>query len=467
MKTSVLVGLLLALGALPAHAGDLKILAPRDQGLVLGKTVEVEVAGAAQAPECWLDGSLVHPVWTPLPWAHRWVADLPLASVGPHDLEVVRTGSPLVLLGGRASAHFESTLEGSVALGDRVAHHLLATTQLSSLDWQWGPAVLLYGLDRFAQVSTQHAQYTGAITDYYAKHAAATLPSIDRSDLCSPGGAAVLLWMTDGVTAGLPAADRCADWVRTEPRNALGALDHLGAHSALSFWATLSGFLAPWAESIWVDSLFMYGLFAVDYGDARADAALLDFGAAQPGIFAAKLQDPTSGLFTHAWDVPKARPLGVHWLRGNGWVATTIVEMLSVLPAGHPERPALLAILTSLAQGLMDRQLASGLWDSIVDHPGASYEEASGSALVAYALAKGAREGYLPASARACARHAFEALTARLHRRTDGCSVTGISGATNPTPAWIYPLIPCHEDVDYGVGAFLLLAAELENESWL
>jgi hypothetical protein len=45
-------------------------------------------------------------------------------------------------------------------------------------------------------------------------------------------------------------------------------------------------------------------------------------------------------------------------------------------------------------------------------------------------------------------------------------SVTGTSTATNATPWWVYPLIPQKDDVDYGVGAYLLLASELANETW-
>jgi unsaturated rhamnogalacturonyl hydrolase len=159
--------------------------------------------------------------------------------------------------------------------------------------------------------------------------------------------------------------------------------------------------------------------------------------------------------------------MGTRWLRGNGWVALSIVEILDELPATHPRRPELERILRRLADGLAARQLANGLWDSIVDLPGACYDESSGSALVAYAFAKGARRGWLPAAMRDRARATFESLTSRLRRRVDGLSVTGTSGATNPTPQWIYELIRRKDDVDYGAGAYLLLATELATDTWV
>jgi unsaturated rhamnogalacturonyl hydrolase len=211
----------------------------------------------------------------------------------------------------------------------------------------------------------------------------------------------------------------------------------------------------------------MYGIFAVQWGGSQGDPALFDFGVAQPGIFASKLQDPATGLFFHAWDEQANQPLGAHWLRGNGWVGTNVVEVLDELPATHPQRPALEQILQLQAKGLEGLELENGLWDSIIDQPGACYAESSGSALVAYALAKGARTGVLKPEARERARHVFASLTERLARRSDGLlSVTGVSGATNAMPAFLYPLVPQEDDVDYGVGAYLLLASELANENW-
>ena len=110
------------------------------------------------------------------------------------------------------------------------------------------------------------------------------------------------------------------------------------------------------------------------------------------------------------------------------------------------------------------RQSPDGLWTTLLGDP-ATYREASGSALVAYALAKGTRLGILAADARDAAWRTFDALARSLRPRPDGLSLPGISGPTIPGPRLAYALVPRLADIDYGVGAFCLLAAELATQS--
>lgn len=448
---------LVASFALAAPAFALDLVEPRSDGLVLGTTLHVEVADADSPPSCALDGVAVTTTWRPLAKKRHWVADVKLGASGKHTLEVAWSGA-------KASATV-TTIRFAHEAADLVEQRALAQKPLGDRDWQWGPAVLTYGLAKYAPTSADHATIVKALDDYYAAHVT-KLPKIDHPDLCAPALGALELARHENVSSGLPGAKAVADYLKTEQRNALGAIDHLGAHGTLRFLASLFPITKHWAHSIWVDSLVMYSVFATQWGSSTNDAALRDFGAAQPGIFAAKLQDPVTGLCTHAWDVPHRRALGAKWARGNGWVGVATVEILDELPASHPKRVELESVLTDLAKGLVAKQQANGLWDTLVDTPGAGYSESSGSALAAYALAKGARLGVLPQSMRANARRTFEALTARLKRTPDGLAVTGTSTATNPYPEVLYAWIPVKDDVDYGIGAYLLLASELANESW-
>jgi rhamnogalacturonyl hydrolase YesR len=461
MKIATFSLLALALAATPVAAQE--ILAPSDQGVVLGSTLEVEVANASSAPSIIIDGAPVTTAWAALPYTDHWFATFPLASAGQHTIQVsVAGGSP-------QTARFENVTGAgqSVAVGDRVVRHFLSGHPTSEMKWSWGPAVFLYGLDKYSRATSQSFVDVAALYNYYRSREAQGIPTVDRPDVCAPALGALALVRNQGNQVGIHGAKLVASYLDNEQRNSLGAIDHLGSNSPEKILCDLSYFLRPWAHSIWLDSLMMYGVFSVQWGSSQGDTALRDFGAAQPGIFASKLQDPQTGLFTHAYDDQQNQPFGARWLRGNGWVAVTIVEMLDELPASHPNVPELQRILAAQAQGILNVQMANGLWDSLADTPGATYSESSGSALVAYGLAKGARLGILPPSARAKAKRAFQALTARLARRPDGdLSVTGSSTATNATPVWIYKLIPQADDVDYGVGAYLLLAAELKNESW-
>jgi len=270
-------------------------------------------------------------------------------------------------------------------------------------------------------------------------------------DHCAPALAAVAArdWISERTFED--ATGPVATFLRTQPRNRLGALDHLGVGTVLR---------RIYPASIWIDSLMMYAATAVVLGRALDDPALTDFGAAQPRIFADALQDGDSQLFRHAFLEARGRTRprsATFWLRGNGWVAAALADMLE---HDHSSRADNVAIFEQLAAALMHRQCSDGLWSTVLGQP-STYREASGSALVAYGLAKGARLGVLDPSARIAAVRTFDALVASLRRRSDGMSLPGISGPTIPGPRLAYALVPCCADIDYGVGAFCLLAAEL------
>ncbi|HEX6685077.1 MAG TPA: hypothetical protein VF062_19965 [Candidatus Limnocylindrales bacterium] len=81
----------------------------------------------------------------------------------------------------------------------------------------------------------------------------------------------------------------------------------------------------------------------------------------------AHLQDE-SGLFSHGYDAATGRANGVHWGRGQGWA------LHGLLAAGSPRVHALVKAL--------ERTEESGRWRTIVDDPGAPFEN-SVSAFVA------------------------------------------------------------------------------------
>jgi rhamnogalacturonyl hydrolase YesR len=164
--------------------------------------------------------------------------------------------------------------------------------------------------------------------------------------------------------------------------------------------------------------------------------------------------------------VKKDRPM-MHsesaWLRGNGWVAASLAEMLEIAPRNHPARPAIEAILRRLLHGALRHQNPNALWDTVMSDPGFAYQEASGSALLAYGIAKSVNLGVLPPELMASARDTFLALAAILERREGGLSLPQISGDTMPYRKLGYRLIPRKRDLPFGVGALALLAAELER----
>lgn len=207
--------------------------------------------------------------------------------------------------------------------------------------------------------------------------------------------------------------------------------------------------------------------------DDDDDVPNFSFASEQLSVFADRLFDDDAGLFYHAWDVNKERLYpedNVPWLRGNGWAAVFLVQLLEALDRRDDPSLAVLRaraeeILVALAAAAAAlRDDGSSFWDTVIAEPGAAYEETSGSVLIAYALAKGRRLGILTDDAhRVAARNTFAAAASRSVRRarTGGSSVPGISEGTNPSDRRDYALLRTFCDKPYGVGAFLLLATEM------
>lgn len=86
------------------------------------------------------------------------------------------------------------------------------------------------------------------------------------------------------------------------------------------------------------------------------------------------------------------------WNRALGWYVIAIVDILDYLPASHPGRATLKAILVETVAGIKKAVHApSGLWWLVMSQPGrtGNYIESSASAMFVYAILKGIRMGYL------------------------------------------------------------------------
>jgi unsaturated rhamnogalacturonyl hydrolase len=155
-------------------------------------------------------------------------------------------------------------------------------------------------------------------------------------------------------------------------------------------------------------------------------------------------------LWRHAWLVHARRAVGGFWLRGNGWVVASLVELLDV-----EERAELVRLLERVVSALVSKQRADGSWSTLVGSN--AYAETSGTALVAFAIAKGVRRGWLARDLRVHAERAMSWLDSQVQ----GDSLVGISGPTNALPAFTYRLVPRRRNISYGVGAYSMAASEL------
>jgi len=133
--------------------------------------------------------------------------------------------------------------------------------------------------------------------------------------------------------------------------------------------------------------------------------------------FIDKLQQP-SGLFFHGPDAH------VYWGRGNGWIASTLTEVLLNLPFSDPARPKILASYNSMMAALLKVQAPDGRWRQVLDDNNA-WEENSCTGYFIFALGEGVDQGWLdPATYRPAVAKAWSALCGQIDAKG---TVAGVS----------------------------------------
>jgi len=224
----------------------------------------------------------------------------------------------------------------------------------------------------------------------------------------------------------------------------------------------------PRRFTVWADDLFMSVPFLLSLYGRTGDPRWLEDATRQVVNFHRYLFDQRAGLMRHNWysdstggaDAGAGAAPGVaFWGRANGWALMAEVELLDRFsPRSHGARDTVLALFRRHVEGLARYQDTSGLWHQLLDRAD-SYLETSASAMFAYAIAHGVRQGYLPASYAATARRAWQGVMTRV--RPDGqiegtCAGTGVSDNLADYYARPTPLNDVH-----GVGPVLLAGEEI------
>ena len=174
---------------------------------------------------------------------------------------------------------------------------------------------------------------------------------------------------------------------------------------------------------LWLDDMYMMSLLQLKAYRLTGDAKYLDRTAREMVLYLDRL--PRRGsLYFHAPDAPYA------WARGNGWMAAAMAMVLREIGEGHPCRAKILAEYRSMMAELLRLQRKSGLWGQLVDDA-ESWDETSGSAMFAYAIAEGVRCGWLGAEYAAARDSAYAALVSRLDDHANLSDVCVGTGARN------------------------------------
>ncbi|WP_338877000.1 glycoside hydrolase family 88 protein [Spirosoma sp. SC4-14] len=193
-------------------------------------------------------------------------------------------------------------------------------------------------------------------------------------------------------------------------------------------------------------------------------------------------RDTKTGLLYHGWDEsrqqkwadPKTGKSPNFWSRSIGWYVMALVDVLDYIPANHPRRAEVVAILQRLMPAVVKYQdPKEGCWYQVTNRGGdkGNYLEASGTSMFVYGLAKGVRMGYLPASMMTYARKGYAGMLKNFISTDEAghihlektVSVSGLGGNPYRDGSYEYYLRePLRQDDLKGVGSFIMASVEME-----
>lgn len=183
--------------------------------------------------------------------------------------------------------------------------------------------------------------------------------------------------------------DRAYDFLKRYPRTDTG-----------NFWHK-----DIYPNQVWLDGMYMampfYAKSLLETGESEWNDILDQFQSAHRLLWSGE-----KGLYLHGCDVSRqavwANPVtGCNeavWLRAEGWFLMALVDTYEVLNGKTDRDQELVILLQNAVKGILPYQdKASRMFLQVVDECELSgnYPETSGSAMVAYAMMKGARLGML------------------------------------------------------------------------
>lgn len=232
---------------------------------------------------------------------------------------------------------------------------------------------------------------------------------------------------------------------------------------------------------MWLDGLYMGAPFYAEYIMRAGKPEQLDDVFLQFELIEKHLYDPKTGLPRHGWDESRDQKwadnsTGLsphHWSRALGWYAMAMADVLDIVPPHLSKRAWLASRFENLMTQVVKYQHTSGTWYQVTDlgDRDGNYLEASGTAMLTYAMAKGVNLGVLPAEFKGYAEKGFAGLLdqmisvdpeSNVITLEKVCAVAGLGGNPYRDGSFEYYMSePIRPNDAKGVGPFILAAVEL------
>lgn len=217
--------------------------------------------------------------------------------------------------------------------------------------------------------------------------------------------------------------------------------------------------LTPEIYTTWVDDMFMGIPFLIQAYHYTKEQSYLDDAAQQVLDFNKIVWDADNKLYMHANYSNRPDVKLPHWTRANGWGLWATTEVLQALNKKNSRYKSILIHFREHINSLIKYQNERGFWYNVLEYP-ESREEVSGTAIIAMAVARGVRHGWLEEKKyRPIALKAWEALKTQIAE--DGtvgniCYGTMCSGDVD-----YYCKRPFYTDDTHGLFAVLFAGIEV------
>lgn len=292
-------------------------------------------------------------------------------------------------------------------------------------------------------------------------------PAEFNSDNITTGRSLLYLYQELEVEKYRIAAEKLRTQITNQPRTKEGGLWHKERYP----------------DQMWLDGLYMVEPFYAEYcqifGQDSWNDIFHQFELMEKGTL-----DKKTGLLYHAFDFAKNQPWANKntgqspnfWGRSMGWYMMALVDVLDFVPKNHPKRNVLIRQLNQLSAALIKVQdVKSGLWYQIPNFPNrkGNYLEASCANMFVYAMAKGARKGYLAKSYLNASKKAYLGILQHFISKDEQgfihldktVSVGGLGGVPYRDGSYEYYLSePLKRDDLKGAAPFIMASLEMEIE---
>lgn len=365
----------------------------------------------------------------------------------------------------------------SARMADSVMKRNPDATTIDGSRWEYTPGLVMKAIFEVAQ-RTGNEKYWNYAKSYYDGFITedGTIRGYRKDDYnidrINPGKPLFLLYAKTKDEKYRKAIEQLRQQMREHPRTSEGG-----------FWHK-----QRYPNQMWLDGLYMGAPFLAQYAKTFNEPALFDDVINQYVLMEKHARDEKTGLLYHGWDEkrlqkwadPQTGRSPAFWGRAMGWYAMGLVETLDFVPLEHPRRGELLAILQRLADAVTKYQdPKTGVWWQVVDQPDreGNYLESSVSTMLAFALLKSTRLGYVDPKYRANARRAYDGILKQFIEVdpdgtvtvTKACAVAGLGGDPEKGERYragtfdYYVSEPVRSNDPKAVGPFIFASLEMER----